>query len=376
MYLAQSISSLVEPVPESTGEESGSSSTRGRDENNQPERQLVETQLVDPEIPCINIYNNHKDYFGRLEVFKVGINHFINLDLAGRKAWKQQGRDNKRPISLINEFERILYIGLENDNESVKSDNKSIQLVEQTVEEEFESLLPINFMGTGRPASAAARPSSTPLEPPRTNQGQTTYSSGNIPPRSYSTYTDNREIIKYKNMGKKYPIEVFSEDTLLNINKYSPQLWPEVIQQWKNITTKKYLEKNKCINTQKPLLVILLREYGMIIKKRFPENYRQLLSLGNNPYNFINTVSNLITATDPNSGSIYQQAEAVRKLGQLKLNDPKHIVSFMEEFIFYTSRSQNNYNKDFMYKLLVKNTWTSWSRNTRSRKRIYGKRRR
>lgn len=202
--------------------------------------------------------------------------------------------------------------------------------------------------------------SSTPLEPPRTYPTQEIYSLGNMPPRTYSNYDNQKELIKYKNFGKKYPIEIYSEDTLLNINKYSPQLWPEVIQQWKNITIKKYLEKN-FNHTAEQMYKNLETTLGNAVKrlwddykKQYPNEYRQLLTLGNNPYNFINTVSNLVTASDPNSGSVYQQAEAVRKLEQLKQNDPKYIVSFMEEFIFYTSKSQNNYNKDFMNKLLMK----------------------
>lgn len=42
--------------------------------------------------------------------------------------------------------------------------------------------------------------------------------------------------------------------------------------------------------------------------------YQKLINLGNNPYNFCNFVGNILTATDPNMRSIYQQTEAVRKL--------------------------------------------------------------
>lgn len=38
-------------------------------------------------------------------------------------------------------------------------------------------------------------------------------------------------------------LEVYVEDNLLDLTKYNPQVWPEVVHQWKTITIKNYLEK-------------------------------------------------------------------------------------------------------------------------------------
>ncbi|PON49855.1 hypothetical protein PanWU01x14_227540, partial [Parasponia andersonii] len=89
-------------------------------------------------------------------------------------------------------------------------------------------------------------------------------------------------------------------------------------------------------------------------KATYNQKYLELISAGANPYNFVNTVSNLITASDPNTGSIYQQKEAMRKLEQIKLNDWRKIVPFLTEFIHYATKSQNTYNKEVMNKLLLK----------------------
>lgn len=56
-------------------------------------------------------------------------------------------------------------------------------------------------------------------------------------------------------------------------------------------------------------------------KASYENEYKELLNLGNNPQNFINLVSNLVTGSDPNMGSRYQQSDAIRKLEQLTLKD-------------------------------------------------------
>ncbi|PPD98511.1 hypothetical protein GOBAR_DD04471 [Gossypium barbadense] len=56
-------------------------------------------------------------------------------------------------------------------------------------------------------------------------------------------------------------------------------------------------------------------------KASYENEDRELLSLGNNPQNFINLVSYLLIGSDPNMGSRYQQSDMVRKLEQLTLKD-------------------------------------------------------
>ena len=49
-------------------------------------------------------------------------------------------------------------------------------------------------------------------------------------------------------------------------------------------------------------------------KTNFKENYNHILSLRDNPYNFVNQISSLITGEDPNSGHVTLQQEALLHL--------------------------------------------------------------
>ncbi|TYH50160.1 hypothetical protein ES332_D10G185800v1 [Gossypium tomentosum] len=89
-------------------------------------------------------------------------------------------------------------------------------------------------------------------------------------------------------------------------------------------------------------------------KASYENEDRELLSLGNKPQNFINLVSYLLIGSDPNMGSRYQQSDVVRKLEQLTLKDWTHVILFLNNYIHYTSISQNIHNEEFLNKLINK----------------------
>lgn len=171
------------------------------------------------------------------------------------------------------------------------------------------------------------------------------------PPRQYSDYREPK--YPFKNKGIRMPLEVYVEHNLLNLTKYSPQVWPEVIHQWKTITINNYLEKIFKYTTEE-MVRYLETTLGNTAKRAwdnfkasYENEYRELLSTY-----FINLVTNLSTGNDPNMRSRYQQSDAVRKLEQLTLKDWAHVILFLNDYIHYASLSRNIHNEEFHHKLI------------------------
>ncbi|KAK3043131.1 hypothetical protein RJ639_000020 [Escallonia herrerae] len=205
---------------------------------------------------------------------------------------------------------------------------------------------------TGEPSG------SNPLEPPRYQPAMIEYPYGNIPPRQYKDYRDSSKQIK--SFGKRMPIDGFEDYTLLQIGRYSPQLWPQVINEWKQKTIGAYLQSN-FVHTPDQMFKYLETKLGSTAKNvwdnykiTYDKDFAALVALGANPYNFVNQVSQLLTASDPSLGSRYQQSVAVQDLEKLSITDWNHIIYFLTDFIHLTSVSQNTFNPDFQQKLLNK----------------------
>ena len=56
-------------------------------------------------------------------------------------------------------------------------------------------------------------------------------------------------------------------------------------------------------------------------KTNFRKKYNNMLTLGANPYDFVNHISSLIKGEDPNSGHITLQQEALLHLEQMQIKD-------------------------------------------------------
>ena len=57
------------------------------------------------------------------------------------------------------------------------------------------------------------------------------------------------------------------------------------------------------------------------IRQIFRENYNNMLSLGGNPFNFVNQISSMITGEYPNSGHVTLQLKALLHLEQMQIKD-------------------------------------------------------
>ena len=79
-------------------------------------------------------------------------------------------------------------------------------------------------------------------------------------------------------------------------------------------------------------------------KTNFRENYNHLLSLGVNPYNFVNQISSPIIGEDPNSGHITLQQEALLHLEQMKIKDWKYIKEFCQTYYHFCAISRKGFN--------------------------------
>ena len=89
-------------------------------------------------------------------------------------------------------------------------------------------------------------------------------------------------------------------------------------------------------------------------KTNFRENYNNILSLGTNPYNFVNHISSLITGEDPNSGHITLQQEALLHLEQMQMKDWKYIKELCQTYYHFCAILGNGFNQELGEKLLRK----------------------
>ena len=79
-----------------------------------------------------------------------------------------------------------------------------------------------------------------------------------------------------------------------------------------------------------------------------------MLSLGANPYNFVNQIGSLITREDPNSRHITLQQEALLNLEQMQIKDWKYIKEFCQTYYHFCAISGNGFNQELGKKLFRK----------------------
>lgn len=89
-------------------------------------------------------------------------------------------------------------------------------------------------------------------------------------------------------------------------------------------------------------------------KATHESDYNKLISLGNNPHNFTNLISNLLTAADPSMGSRLIQSNAIRQLEQLSMYSWEKIPLFLQDYLHLCVVSQNIFNPEFIEKLFRK----------------------
>ena len=138
------------------------------------------------------------------------------------------------------------------------------------------------------------------------------------------------EFIYFRHKGRPYPIEKpykfqgQASGQILNIAAHDPQLWNSVIDVWKYLVVVevwKNTPQETDLETIYKYLETFLGESTRALwesyKTNFRENYNNMLSLGANPYNFVNHIGSLITGEDPNSRQITLQQEELLHLEQM-----------------------------------------------------------
>ena len=89
-------------------------------------------------------------------------------------------------------------------------------------------------------------------------------------------------------------------------------------------------------------------------KSQYPQEIEELVSYGNNPWNFVNRVGIIITGQDPNIGSTMVQRDALTQLERLSIDHFEHIVDFTNEYYYLTTISGNAFNPAIGDKMLDK----------------------
>ena len=148
--------------------------------------------------------------------------------------------------------------------------------------------------------------------------------------------------------GRPYPIEKpykfqgQASGQILNIATHDLQLCNSVIDVWKNQVVAevwKNIPQETDLETMYKYLETVLGESTRALwesyNTNFREKYNSILSLGANPYNFVNKIINLTIGENPNSGHITLQQEALLHLEQMQIKDWKYIKEFCQTYYHF-----------------------------------------
>lgn len=208
-------------------------------------------------------------------------------------------------------------------------------------------------------------PSAPPLRDTYERADDVDYNWGHIPRRAFTDYRESH--IEYKPKGKRQQFEkpiqfqTRSDGLILNLSAQDPQTWTSVLEIWKNAVIYDYMKYNKQETTAEEMLRVLETYLGEstkavweAYKQTHPNQGKEMLALGQNPYNFVNKISWLLASKDPNIGSQQLQEDALRKLEQLQLKDWKYIKPFLQDFFYLTTVSGNTFNREISEKIFTK----------------------
>lgn len=147
---------------------------------------------------------------------------------------------------------------------------------------------------------------------------------------------------------------------MLHLEAFDPQLWPRVLDVWKDTVLNSYLKGNfeHSADEMFEYLATYLTGTSKAIweayKYQFPNEFLEMKLTGSNPYNFCNKVSQLITASDPNAGSLNLQKDVEYALEQITLKEWKYIKPFLQYYFYFSVISRNTFNKKICERLFKK----------------------
>lgn len=193
---------------------------------------------------------------------------------------------------------------------------------------------------------------------------QKIYTQGNIPKIPYTDYRDSKD--KYISKGKRQPLEqpikfqVKVEPQILNLPAHDPQSWTNIIDVWKSTIIRDYyrliqsMEPEEMYKYLETFLGESVKVTWESYKTTYNTEFNTMLSLGSNPYNFVNKIQSIVTGQDPNSRHLGVLEDAIRQLEQLSLYKWKYIKKFLNDYFYYTCISGNCYNQDIGERLFKK----------------------
>jgi hypothetical protein len=120
-----------------------------------------------------------------------------------------------------------------------------------------------------------------------------------------------------------------SDGVVLNLAAYDPIDWPNIISIWKGLIVQKYIQNQHNIGNKVDDMITYLEIFvGKSAKYLWeqwvegnPGLYEELKRAGSNPNNFVNIVSNIIIAEDPELEYTSLQNERLREIEKLTLTN-------------------------------------------------------
>lgn len=144
-----------------------------------------------------------------------------------------------------------------------------------------------------------------------------------------------------------------SDGAILNLAAHDPIDWPNIISIWKGLVVQRYIQNQYTIGNKVEDMITYLETFlGESVKvlweqwvEHNPNDYEILKRAGSNPYNFVNVISNIIIAEDPELGNTALQNERLREIEKLTLTNWKGIKEFSQHYLYNATTSKQGYNR-------------------------------
>uniref|UniRef100_A0A453HM05 Uncharacterized protein n=1 Tax=Aegilops tauschii subsp. strangulata TaxID=200361 RepID=A0A453HM05_AEGTS len=130
---------------------------------------------------------------------------------------------------------------------------------------------------------------------------------------------------KRRDFEKPVQFQNYKNDgAVLNLAAHDPIDWPNIISIWKGESVK-----------------VLWEQWV----ESYPSQYEELKRAGSNPNNFVNVISNMIIAEDPELGYTSLQNERLREVEKLTLTSWKGIKEFSQHYLYNATTAKQGFNE-------------------------------
>ncbi|XBH55088.1 hypothetical protein VPH35_077238 [Triticum aestivum] len=159
---------------------------------------------------------------------------------------------------------------------------------------------------------------------------------------------------KRRDFEKPVQFQNYKNDgAVLNLAAHDPIDWPNIISIWKGLIVQKNIQNQYNIGTKVEDMLRFLETFlGESVKvlweqwvESYPSQYEELKRAGSNPNNFVNVISNMIIAEDPELGYTSLQNERLREVEKLTLTSWKGIKEFSQHYLYNATTAKQGFNE-------------------------------